>query len=288
MAFEDTYFLGVDGGGTGCRAAIVRGSGAVIGKGSGGPANATTDADRAAANVMVAVEQAAGEAGLSPDALPDLRGHLGLAGIMNDRQATDFASRFPFSTAVSDDRPTSLRGALGDRDGVLAAVGTGSLLGVARDKDMAFMGGWGFKVGDQASGAWLGRALLEATLLAHDGLQQITPLIREILDHYDNDPNAIVIFARDAAPADFAQLAPQIVGAAEKRDPVGIDLMTRGANYLDQAFAVLDPDGTLLVCLTGGLGKRYVSWLPDGLADRLIAPQGTALDGALRLARTTP
>lgn len=285
MTSTETYFLGVDGGGSGCRAAIACADGTVVGTGTGGPANATTDAEGAVTNIMDAIGRAARDAGLSEDLWRSARAHLGIAGIMNDAQADDFATRLPMAATVTDDRPTSLIGAFGPVDGLLAAVGTGSTLGVARKGQMRFLGGWGLQVGDQASGAWLGRALLEQVLLSHDGLRTASPLIDAVFPTFDKDPNSIVAFAQAATPDAFAELAPQIVEAAEAGDQVGTELLARGAQYLEQALSALDPTDTMAICLTGGLGKSYENWLSETYAKRLIAPKGTALDGALHLAR---
>ena len=44
-------FLGIDGGGTGCRAAVCDGAGRILGEGRGGPSNIASDPDGARANM---------------------------------------------------------------------------------------------------------------------------------------------------------------------------------------------------------------------------------------------
>ena len=74
-----TLYLGVDGGGTGCRAAVADGSGRVLGQGAGGPANIWTDPDGALASILAAARQALEAA--APRADPaDVVAGLGLAG----------------------------------------------------------------------------------------------------------------------------------------------------------------------------------------------------------------
>ncbi len=53
-----TFFLGIDGGGTGCRAALADADGLIIGQGQGGPANINTDVEGAAVNILAATAQA--------------------------------------------------------------------------------------------------------------------------------------------------------------------------------------------------------------------------------------
>lgn len=282
MAQSDSPLLvGVDGGGSGCRAAIADASGRVLGRGAGGPANAFTDMDGAAASVRAALDAACAAAGLRRAVA-----HVGLAGILTPAHAAAMAARLPLPrVAVTEDAPTSVAGALGDRAGVLLAVGTGTMIAAqAADGAQRFVGGWGLQVSDQASGAWLGRALLERVLLAHDGLLAPSDLTRATLADFPDGPAGIVAFAAAARPADYARLAPAVADAAARGDPAGRALMRRGAAYLNRAIACLGlgPDGVL--CLTGGLAPRYRALLRPAFRARIRPAEGTALDGALRLA----
>ena len=56
----------------------------------------------------------------------------------------------------------ALEGAIGDGDGAMAILGTGTAYMVRRNGEARPIGGWGFQVGDQGSGARIGRDLLEA------------------------------------------------------------------------------------------------------------------------------
>ena len=76
------HFIGIDGGGSGCRVAITDASGTILGEGRGGPANATTDMKATLANLQDALNDAVEEAGLSSEQLARARGHAGLARLM--------------------------------------------------------------------------------------------------------------------------------------------------------------------------------------------------------------
>ncbi|MDE3240946.1 MAG: ATPase, partial [Paracoccaceae bacterium] len=56
-------FLGIDGGGTGCRAAVADARGRILGRGKAGPANIVTDPDGARANILAATVAALGSHG---------------------------------------------------------------------------------------------------------------------------------------------------------------------------------------------------------------------------------
>jgi len=280
MAGNDhKYFIGVDGGGTGCRVAIGTSAG-IIARATGGPANATTDRSLAIKNVITTVARTASEI---PDIdLSKATAHVGLAGVMTQQDAREIARTMPYGRcAVSDDRPTAVAGALGALDGYLLGIGTGTIAAACTAGKLRFVGGWGFAVSDHASGAWLGRAALEQVLLCHDGLAPHTPLTREILAGFDNDPNAIVTFCTNAKPRDYATLAPQIVNAS---DPWALQILRKGAAYLAQSLDALGFQSGDTLCLTGGLGGYYHDHLPASYTTGIIPPHGDTLDGAFALA----
>ena len=53
-----TLYLGVDGGGTGCRAAVCDATGRILGEGAAGSANIWTDPEGALVNILAASRQA--------------------------------------------------------------------------------------------------------------------------------------------------------------------------------------------------------------------------------------
>ena len=287
MARAGKYHLcAVDGGGTGCRAAIAGLDGTILSRASGGPANFATNASQAVENVRGAVRFAAAQLGFDDTKMRGLIAHVGLAGIMTEADSLAVASQLPFDICrVSDDREISVIGALGACDGATIAIGTGSFVAARRGGQIRYFGGWGLSVGDQASGARLGRALLERTLLAVDGLGEESDLTRGVLSRFGNSPAEIVAFAATARPADYAALAPEIVQSASAGDVVGQALMTCGAHYLNAALAASGLRGDEVICLIGGIGPHYTPFLAAEYRDRIRPAKGLALDGALQQAR---
>ncbi|MGB3554099.1 MAG: BadF/BadG/BcrA/BcrD ATPase family protein [Jannaschia sp.] len=286
MDREITYHLcAVDGGGTGCRVLVSDPYGKEIARASGGPANVATDRETAIRNLSDAIMSALGSANLPASRCV---AHAGLAGVLDGTDATAVAARLPFEhCTVSDDRLTSVSGALGSRNGALCSVGTGTFVATRRGAAITYYGGWGLRLGDQASGAWLGRAALERALLAHDGLEAQTDLTHAILAHFGDSPARMVAYGNRAVPGDFASFAPMVLDAADAGDRSGLTLMRRGADYLDACLTVAGIGADDVVCLTGGLGTRYAPYLGDAFRDRIRPAEGTALDGALLLARQT-
>lgn len=285
MARAGNRIIGVDGGGSTCRVAIADADGTVIGAATGEAANPATSMSDAVAALCATIEAARIDAGLSHDTVAQARAHVGLAGVVNRRIAGDVAQALPILGAVvTDDRPTNMAGALGNRDGYLAAIGTGSFLGRQTGQLQRFVGGWGLRLGDRASGAWLGVRLLAHVLEAEDGLREASPQFFETLAGFGGDASAISVFSVTAMPPDYAAYAPKVVAAALAGDAAGLAIMAEGVAYVEHALRTLGFVPGDALCLIGGLGPEYAKFLSPESTANLIAPNGSALDGALRLA----
>lgn len=274
--------VGVDGGGSACRSAARADRALAPRCLTAGPANVTSDFDGALATIATLIEETA-----RGDRVGAI--HLGLAGVtgpgIGARVVAALADRFPDARIeATGDQVTTLVGALGARDGAVAAIGTGSFVIRQAGGTVRHVGGRGLVLGDQASGGWLGLRLMQEVMLAHDGLRTSCNLSNAISERHDHDPASMIAFARTARPADFAALAPDILAAASTGDALACALMQEGAAYLVRALAAVGFGDDEPLCLTGGLGTAYGAWLPPGIAARLAPAAGSALDGALHLA----
>lgn len=269
-------FLGIDGGGTGCRAAVADVSGLVLGRGEAGPANIASDPVGAAGNILAAAERALDAAG-GGDVWA---AGLGLAGANAAGAAERLRDALPFRrVAVVTDGITAVKGALGPADGVVAALGTGSVFAVQRAGIIRQIGGRGLVLGDEASGAWIGRAVLAAGLRAVDGFAAMTPLLAALVDEMGG-PDGVVAFSLRARPADFAALAPRV---AESGDPAAVAIMARAEADVAEAVGLLRGRDDLPVVFLGGLGTVFGARMGGRFPIRDAL--GSALDGALMLAR---
>ncbi len=274
-------FLGVDGGGTGCRAAIADDAGRILGRSAGGPANIASDRAGAADNIL-SVASAALAASGSQASLSDLAAGLGLAGANSAGAVAWLAQRLPFARLrVETDAVAAARGALGGKDGVVAAIGTGSVFAAQTGGHVREIGGKGLALGDEGSGAWLGRALLSRCLRALDGYPDtpMSPLLAQVLADLGGQAG-VLAFAVRATPADFATLSPRVTGSD---DPAAEALLAAGTTAVEEALQLLSGNGPRRAVFLGGLGAVYAA----RLAPRWLScePVGTALDGALILAR---
>lgn len=277
------HVLAIDGGGTSCRGALVD---LVSGRrvdAVGGAAN-ISDFEAATTRIASLVAQLFDMAGPGA-AWAATAAHVGLAGVIDQAGADAVAARLPFGRlGVTSDQPTMIVGALGGQDGAVAAIGTGSFVGAQSGGAVRVIGGWGLAIGDQASGAWLGRELLVHLLLAGDGIEPPSPLAERMLATMGGAAG-VTRFSLTARPADYGRLAPAVVAAADAGDALAARLIEDGAAYIAAALAALGWRAGQRLCLTGGLGPAYARWLPPAITTGLAAADGTALDGALILAR---
>lgn len=280
------FVIAIDGGGTSCRAALADHRGRVVGRGKQGSANIFTTSDAIGANIIAAAGQALENAGIDGSKLSEIPAFLGLAGINVGERQRELAKALPFrDTRFVHDGLIALQGALGDEDGVMAILGTGSVYVARMDGTLRNVGGWGFAIGDQASGAVIGRTLLQQTLLAHDGILEHTALSRAVMARFDDDPEAMVEFAQqDARPADYGAFAPMIFEYDTRGDLLARNILLDAVRDITMALDAVVFEGCERLCLLGGLAHEYAKRLAPRHRAILTDPRGDALAGAVQLA----
>lgn len=279
------FILGIDGGGTGCRAALATPDGRVLARGSSGAANIRTDLGGARDHIVEAARRAFAEAGRDPELVAHTPAVLGLAGANVGTYDQQLQAMLPFrESRVESDAEIALEGAIGMGDGAIAVLGTGSAYRVRRGGVSRSVGGWGFQVGDQASGARIGRDLLEQTLLAHDGIREASPLTRETMAMFHDDPGEVVEFTGTAKPGDYGAFAPGVFDHAARGDAVAQRIVDKAVADVKAALGALRLGAGEVLCLLGGLSGLYAPLLAPRYRTLLREPQGDALSGAVRMA----
>lgn len=279
------FVIGVDGGGTGCRAAVAGRDGRIIATGASGAANVLSDRAGSLRSIGTAIDAAFAAAGLDKDTLRNAGVLLGLAGSnVGDTAAFITASLPAGRVEVVSDGLIALEGAIGGGDGAVAILGTGSNFFARRGDAVRSYGGWGFVLGDFGSGASLGRAALSATLLAYDRIIAASSLTERLIAEFGGEPGPLVEFARTAVPGDFGRFAPAVFATAEVGDAVALDIVTKAAASVDLAFDRIVDDGVDRISLLGGLAPLYPAYLAARHRPRLVSPVGNALSGAVALA----
>ncbi|GFH34722.1 N-acetylglucosamine kinase [Streptomyces pacificus] len=197
--------------------------------------------------------------------------------------------------ALAADAVTAYAGALGQRPGAVVAAGTGM---IATGTDLASWqraDGWGHLLGDCGSGAWIGRAGLEAALRAHDGRAGGSPALLQRLEDVFGPAASLpgVLYPRTDRPAVLASFAPEVARCAD--DPVAAGILSAAASHIAQTAAAVCPPpsaGDCRVALTGGLfamGDPLLVPLRGALARELphaepVPAAGDPLSGSLTVA----
>lgn len=279
------FVLGIDGGGTGCRAALASPDGRILARAGSGAANIRTDLASARAHIVEAARRAFVEAGQDPESLARTPAVLGLAGANVGTYRQQVQAILPFrESLVESDAEIALEGAVGSGDGAIAVLGTGSAYRVRRCGVSRAVGGWGFQVGDQASGARVGRDLLEQTLLAYDGIGEASALTREIMAVFRDNPEDLVEFTVAAKPGDYGGFAPKVFDYAAEGDVVARSIVGKAVADVEGALGALGLREGDVLCLLGGLAGFYAPLLAARYQPLLREPRGDALLGAVRMA----
>jgi glucosamine kinase len=286
-ALGDILLLGIDGGGSRCRARLCTISGAMLSEGTAGSANVRLGVEQRLASVHEATVQCMSAAGLSSRDFNRVVACLALAGASEPSQLEAARAReHPYHRAVFvTDAEAACIGAHGGRNGGVIVIGTGSIGWAELNGRQYRVGGWGWPISDEGSGAWLGCETLRRTLWACDGRMAWTPLLRSLFARFQSDPHAIVAWMTGALPKDFAIFAPEIIEHACANDPVAIELLRLAGGHIDALARVLVAVGVDRLSLVGGLAASIEPWLADATRHHLVAPRGDALAGALQLAR---
>lgn len=279
--------LGVDGGGSNCRARLCAFSGRILGEGMSGPANLGLGLDESFSAIVGAATQCLSQAGLPQSSLGKIVACLALAGASEPSHLAAAQSYpHPFRKAIiTTDAHAACLGAHGDSDGGVIVAGTGTVGWAVLAGRTYRVGGWGMPISDEGSGAWLGCEAVRRLLWALDGRIGWTGLLRALGEKFSNDPHAVVAWAQSARPGDFGSLAPLVFEHAAHGDPLARELVAAAARHIDALAARLFAIGATRLALVGGCARFLTPLLAESTRSHLVEPAGDALSGALFLAR---
>lgn len=285
-----TYFLGIDAGGSNCRARLVDAAGAVIGHGKSGTANARIGMDALYETLLDTVDQAVAEAGLTIAQRATIHAGMGIAGMTRPGVREALAALdFGFaSAAYSTDALIANLGAHGGQDGAILIIGTGSAAQVRLNGEDFTIGGYGFPISDEGSGAALGLSAMRHALRALDGRTRKTPLSAAVTERFGHDTAQAIAWMDQATPRDYGTFAPLVMDYAEADDAIARSIVEHAAGHIERFIETIFERGATRCTLVGGLAPRISPWLRWRTVERLSEPLGDSLDGALRLAGFSP
>jgi len=281
------FLLGVDGGGTGTRVLLARPDGGVIGRGAAGPSALARGISSAWTEIGRAVALAFADAGLAAAPFERCAVGAGLSGANHQPWHRAFVQANPgfARLELETDAFTMLLGAHAGGHGAIVASGTGSVGEVWHaDGRRASVGGWGFPIGDEGSGAWLGFHAMQHAQHAMDGRASPGTLANAVWARCGNDADALLGWCSQANQFEYAQLAP-LVFDAQTADSAAAALLAEATDALALMARALDPEGRLPLAVSGSVGQRLAQSLPADLHARLVEVADGADAGALNLIR---
>ncbi len=304
------YYLGVDGGGTNCRVRLADENLVTLAEVRNGRSNLQIDdGDPAYKAITDGTRDVFAAAGVDYAETANTYACFGMAGGRMDSARAEFAARpWPFAgVKVYDDIDIAHAGALGGDEGGVVIIGTGSAAMSIVNGKRYQAGGWGFHIGDQMSGAILGRELARYSVEAADGLVEESPLTRAVIAALGGDNQAamtwsfatemdLTLLSRDGsegcddaligrAPAEYGKLMPLFIEHFEQGDPVARRMMDIQLGYIDTYVRWFRNHGANVMAIVGGFGQRLFPILQERHGDFVALPKFEPLHGAIILAR---
>ena len=300
--------IGIDGGGTKTRVMVADEHGAEILtiEGGGSAVRGEGGAERSAEIITALVRDA-----LKSSDMEHVRPRVLCAGVAGtgrepERQAlwqalvtADIAE----DVVVHADATIALDDAFGEGPGILLIAGTGSVaFGRGPTGRVTRCGGGGPVIGDEGSGAWIGRRALSVVTASSDGREPATALVGAVLTAAEvEEVTDLVGWAANATAGQLATLAPAVASAADAGDLRANAVLTLAVEELAIHVRTVarelfgDERAAAPVALAGGLMDRG-STVRRRLEHRLrsavpgaqihpheVVPARGAVRGALRM-----
>jgi N-acetylglucosamine kinase-like BadF-type ATPase len=214
-------YLGIDGGGTKTEAVLLSNNLVELGRGYGGPCNIHVQPlevlGRSIRDAVSALLP------LVPSA-ETLHVCAAVAGFSNPQRREDFSEILrrecrTLSVSIQPDYLAAYWGAGEGADGIAVSAGTGAVAcGRMCGSEPVRVGGRGFILGDEGSGAWIGlqalRGLLHRMEMGLPAALGDDALLRHL---HASSPEEIVLWVHRAPESDrLAALAPMVMAAADR------------------------------------------------------------------------
>ncbi|MDN3653232.1 BadF/BadG/BcrA/BcrD ATPase family protein [Thalassotalea ponticola] len=288
MTAKQQLFVGIDGGGTKCKAIVVNNHGQILGHGVAGPANAFQHLTLAQQSIIDATVLALDDAGLSHMSLTSLVVGAGLAGVNIDASRQAMLNwQHPFAQFyLTTDMAIACLGAHQAEPGAIIICGTGSAGYAHNGIRELHLGGHGFAHGDICSGAWFGLRAVEQVLLSSDGFQPATQLQQCLFDQLKvANINQLIAKSAGQGAGFYGQLAKQVFFCAEQGDQLAMNIVEQGLSYFCQMVDALTDFQQGKIALIGGLVPLLTPHLPNRVKTVLSRPQRPPEYGAILFAQ---
>ena len=285
---NNNIFIGIDGGGTKCKAIVVSENNEVLGTGISGPGNPQHGFEQATNSIVESANMALADSGLKDVNLNDVTVGIGLAGVNLPVMFEQMSAwQHPFKKMfLATDIVIACLGAHQGEEGAVMITGTGSCGFSYVDETPLIVGGHGFPCGDKGSGAWFGLQAAKHVLLSLDGLISETLMTENLFQKLQVQEDVAIAESIAGKPATYyAQLAHLVFDAAATGDVVAKKILAEGADYISSVARKLWQQRPPRMSLIGGLASSIQPWLDDDIKANLSPPLNTPEMGAVLFAQ---
>lgn len=287
MSTIQQLYVGIDGGGSKCKAIITNKNKTILGEGISGGANPFHNVERAKQSIINATNLALHDAGLPLETIHELIAGVGLAGVNLPRYYKIMnAWDTPFKEYyLATDLHIACLGAHEKNDGSLMITGTGSCGYASANGKTLVVGGHGFPQGDMCSGAWFGLKAVESVLRAEDGLITSTMLTKSLFSLVGcKNANELVESLAGQGATCYARFATPVFEAANANDPIALAIIKEGCDYFTLVFNKLMALKPSRFSLIGGIAEQLKPWLPNEVTIKIQDVKNPPEVGAIVMA----
>lgn len=281
-----THYLAVDGGGTktAIRLTPVCHNGAEYASTlTTGPSSLSQQGEQGISTIVGGLRELIQQHQLTPAQCMLVAGVAGAGNSELKKQLDSALAPFPHRL-VTTDAHISLAGAANGNAVNCIAIGTGTVATrLNPDASVSLVGGWGFPIGDQGGGAWLGFEAVRALIRSIDSAQPNA--LGDVIRSATGSQRAEILnWVKTANATRYAQLAPAVIDCAKKGCIEAEAIIAQGVEHIESLVRDCCQHNDLDIVFLGSLGQYYQPKLANQWQNRCIVPQGTALDGATLLA----
>jgi N-acetylglucosamine kinase-like BadF-type ATPase len=189
--------------------------------------------------------------------------YMGITGVTHDGSIeNEINSVFNCSSTVVSDIELAFRANFSDGDGILLYAGTGSVA-FAIDENLKRhqIGGWGYLLGDEGAGYWIGKESIRSALFVIENKQSVKPgsLVDQILSQINaKDWEGVKAFVYSQDRSAIAALSKIVNSCVEQGDQDAILILEKAAGHLAELVNRIDKQllrKTLPVIFTGGISS---------------------------------
>ena len=197
-------------------------------------------------------------------------GFTGLAHSGADQEALKalFNRYFPKAkVSLMSDIELAYRAHLQPGEGILLYAGTGSVaMHITEDQRVICIGGWGYLLGDEGAGYWIGREAIRHTLMTLENgtSNALSTAIAEALGASNWGEMRTAIYGQDRSIV--AALTPTVRNCALEGDQSAIEILAHAAGELAELIyrtdRVIGEDG-LPIIFSGGIAQQIPEIFSD-------------------------